>query len=118
MLQNMQVWSQTHPQNGLTILNMSADFNGQRYGVASSVPSERASEMDAMISAIDSMKRELLENLTPRILRSTWSLEAEQDLRVWHNNAAEQILTEIFARQLINEIYKEIEKSNWKEEGF
>jgi uncharacterized membrane protein YheB (UPF0754 family) len=43
-------------------------------------------------------------------LRSTWSLEAEKDLRAWHNLEAEDELTRYLAEEINKEIAEEINK--------
>lgn len=54
---------------------------------------------------------------TRRHLRATWTLETEQDIRVWNHEglreAIEQDYARLFARQSISKC-----KINWTKEGF
>ena len=57
-----------------------------------------------------------------RILKATWTLDAEQDLRSVHNLTAELRLCELMYEDIVRDLAymqkKESKTINWKKEGF
>jgi len=102
---NFRIWRQTHPQNGMIIINMVADIDGRRFGVSSTVSPEMIENKVDVI--LDAMKKELMSiamNVAEptRRLRAVWTMDAQQDLRAMHNLNAELELTEILAAEIMD----------------
>lgn len=120
-VQNYRIWQQSSPQNGMMYVHLSADINNIRYA-AVSVVDPVTIEMDHLAVVVQTLNQEILQfsNRTNphRRLRAMWTVEAQQDLRAWHNLESEFRLAQTLSAELMSTINKETSLCDWKKEGF
>jgi hypothetical protein len=120
-VQNYRIWQQSSPQNGMMYIHLSADINNIRYA-AVSVVDPVTIEMDHLAVVVQTLNQEILQfsNRTNphRRLRAMWTVEAQQDLRAWHNLESEFRLAQTLSVELMSTINKETSRCDWKKEGF
>lgn len=119
---NVRVWEQENQNNGATIVNMTVDVDGYRFGVSSSYfKNSINSNFDPTRVILDGMIREITSvAIQQRNLRAMWNMETMEDVRAFRNAAAEAELMEILSAQAFQDIVSTVDsnKCDWKKEGF
>ena len=119
-VRNVRVWEQENRSNGATIVNMTVDVDGYRFGVSSSYFKDAInSNFDPTNVILDNMIREITSTvIQQRNLRALWNIEMMQGVRAFRNAAAEAELIEMLSAQVFRDIVETDCKFDWKKEGF
>lgn len=119
-VRNVRVWEQENQNNGATIVNMTVDVDGYRFGASSSY-FKNSINFDPTRVILDGMIREITSvAIQQRDLRALWNMEMMEDMRAFRNAAAEAELIEMLSAQIFRDIVDNTSecKFDWKKEGF